>query len=191
MNSQGANYNSYFWESEPLIEFTAAKVRNAPPQFGSPCVAVSQHIPEVVEAGRKILRAMGFYGFSCTEFKKDARDGIYKLMEVNGRHNRSGLLAVHCGINFPWLEYNHLVCGEHPSTCDYQTGIYWIDIFRDIGNSRKYLRDEGHSLAQFLQPYQRPHVFAIFDRQDLRPFIRRGINLAKRALTSMDNRKPS
>jgi predicted ATP-grasp superfamily ATP-dependent carboligase len=181
-DTQGVNYNSYFWNGDPLVEFTAEKVRNAPPELGSPRVAVSKQIPEVLEPGRKILRAMRFYGYSCTEFKKDARDGVYKLMEVNGRHNRSGLLAVHCGINFPWIQYRHLVYGELPSACDFRTGVYWIDLFRDISFSLKYLSKEGYSLSQYIQPYCGPHVFAILDRQDLKPFIRRGINLFKRVL---------
>jgi len=99
----GVNYNAYFWDGAPLAEFTAQKIRNAPPTFGSPRVILSQRIPEVIEPGRKILRAMGFYGYACTEFKRDPRDGVHKLMEVNGRHNLSTLLAVRCGINFPWL----------------------------------------------------------------------------------------
>jgi hypothetical protein len=103
-------------------------------------------------------------------------------MEVNGRHNRSGLLAVKCGINFPWIQYKHLVCGELPPARDYRTGIYWIDIFRDISYSLKYFRKEGYSLSQYIQPYRSPHVFAIWDKQDPKPFLRRGINLAKRIL---------
>ncbi len=181
-DAHGVNYNSYFWNGEPLIEFTAEKVRNAPPQFGSPRVAVSKHIPEVLEPGRKILQAMGFYGFSCTEFKKDARDGIYKLMEVNGRHNRSGLLAVHCGINFPWIQYKHLVCGEWPVGCNYRAGVYWIDIFRDVSYSVRCCRHEGYTLSQYLRPYRGPHVFAIWDKHDPKPFIQRGLNLARRLL---------
>ena len=181
-DTQGVNYNSYFWNGDPLIEFTAEKVRNAPPGLGSPRVAVSKHIPEVLEPGRKILRAMGFYGYACTEFKKDARDGVYKLMEVNGRHNLSGLLAVRCGINFPWIHYKHLVYGELPSTCDYRTGIYWIDTIRDIGYSLKCYSKEGYSLSQYIQPYRSPHVFAILDKQDPKPFIQRCINLTKRVL---------
>jgi len=179
-DSNGVNYNSYFWNGEPLTEFTAEKVRNAPPQFGSPRVAVSKHIPEVLEPGQKVLKAMGFYGYSCTEFKRDARDGIYKLMEVNGRHNRSGQLAVRCGINFPWIQYKHLICGELPSASDYQTGIYWMDIFRDFTFSLKCFREEGYSLSQYIQPYRSPHVDAILDKKDLKPFFLRGINLAKR-----------
>lgn len=179
---QGVNYNAYFWNGEPLVEFTAEKVRNAPPGLGSPRVAVSKYIPEVMQPGREILKALGFYGYACTEFKKDPRDGVYKLMEVNGRHNLSGRLALRCGINFPWIHYKHLVFGELPSGCDYQTGIYWIDLIRDIGYSLKCLRGERYSLSQYIQPYLRPHIFAILDQHDPKPFIRRVINIARKAI---------
>jgi len=136
----------------------------------------------VIEPGRKILKAMGFYGYACTEFKKDTRDGVYKLMEVNGRHNLSTLLAVRCGINFPWLEYQHLVENEQPTAQDFKTGIYWIDITSDVGYSLGYLKQERYSLRQYLRPYFNQHVFAIFDLKDIRPFIRRCLFLLKQGL---------
>ncbi len=167
------NYNAYFDAGQPLVEFTSEHIRNAPPLWGSPRVALSKSIPEIIGPGRKLLQAMGFYGYACTEFKKDARDGEYKLMEVNGRHNLSTLLAVRCGINFPWLQYRHLVENELPTGHNFKTGIYWIDITRDIGYSIKYLRQEKYSIKQYLRPYFSKHVFAIFDLKDLKPFIRR------------------
>ena len=33
----------------------------------------SEWIPEVVEYGRRMLRAAKFSGYSCTEFKRDPR----------------------------------------------------------------------------------------------------------------------
>jgi len=176
------NYNAYFWDGKPLVEFTSEHIRNAPPWWGSPRVALSNKIPEVIEPGRKILKAMGFYGYACTEFKKDTRDGVYKLMEVNGRHNLSTLLAVRCGINFPWLQYQHLVENEQPTAHDFKTGIYWIDITRDVGYSLGYLKQERYSLRQYLRPYFKQHVFAIFDLKDIRPFIRRCLFLLKQGL---------
>jgi predicted ATP-grasp superfamily ATP-dependent carboligase len=184
-DSDVVNYNSYFWNGEPLVEFTAQQLRKAPPKTGAPCVVISKDIPEVIEPGRRIIRAMGFYGYSCTEFKKDSRDGVYKLMEVNGRHNRSALLAVQCGLNFPWLQYKHLVQGELPPASYYKTGTYWISIDKDIAYSAHYLWKERYPLIRFIQPYLRPHVFAVFDWKDLNPFIRMCINLVKRAICTV------
>jgi D-aspartate ligase len=179
--SCGVNYNSYFWDGQPLVEFTARKVRNAPPDFGSPCVAKSEMVNEVLELGQKILRAMGFYGYSCTEFKQDPRDGIYKLMEVNGRHNLSLMLAVCCGLNFPELHYRHLVLGEPPCSAGYTTDMYWIDLTRDIA----YHGNEffGKSFSNFMAPYTHKHIFAIFNLKDLKPFIKRCADLSLDILT--------
>ena len=181
-DSQSANYNSYFWNGEPLVEFTAQQIRKTPPKFGSPCVVMSKDIPEIVEPGRKILRAMGFYGYSCTEFKRDSRDGVYKLMEVNGRHNRSTLLAVRCGLNFPWLQYRHMVQGELPFSSPYRKGIYWISLDRDISSSYAYLRKEKYSITQYLKPYLHPHIFDTLDWRDPKPFVRRSLYIIKSAI---------
>lgn len=178
-DSNGVNYNSYFWNGEPVAEFTAPKIRNAPPTFGSPRVAISGHVPEAIEYGRKILKAMNFYGFACTEFKRDSRDGVYKLMEVNGRHNLSSLLAVRCGMNFPWIHYNHLMNGALPPHLDYEKDVYWIDIIRDLGYSLKARRQEGYSFKQYITPYLHKHVFAIYDWNDPKPFMKRCFDIAK------------
>jgi len=176
------NYNSYFWGGKPLVEFTAQHIRKAPPEFGSPCIAVSKQIPEVIEPGRRILNAMGFYGYSCTEFKKDSRDGVYKLMEVNGRHNLSTLLAVNCGINFPWLHYRHLVDGIMPEQTKFREELYWVDVERDLPYIPRKIFRQKESLKQILDPYVHPHISAVYDSHDIKPFIKRYLDFGKNAV---------
>jgi predicted ATP-grasp superfamily ATP-dependent carboligase len=176
-DSAGVNYNSYCWDNKPLVEFTAQKVRLSPPEFGVPGVLVSKHIPELLTPGRKILQALGYNGYSCTEFKKDARDGVYKFMEINGRHNRSLLLSVKCGINFPLIEYNHRVLEEIPSTINYRKGIYWIDLTKDIVASFQYRKRSRFSLIRYIKPYLKLHTFAVLGIKDPMPFIKRCISI--------------
>lgn len=180
-DSDGANYNSFVVDNEPLVEFTAEKVRLSPPAFGVPRVVVSKDIPEIVEPGRRVLRAMGFYGYSCTEFKKDARDGVYKLMEVNGRHNRSELLALRCGINFPWIEYQHLVGGNPQLHLEPEEGIYWIDEFKDVAHSIWFAKQERYGFGDYARPYLKRHIFATFSADDPKPFFKRCLDLVKMA----------
>jgi predicted ATP-grasp superfamily ATP-dependent carboligase len=172
-DSAGVNYNSYFWNNDPLVEFTAQKVRVAPPEFGVPAVVVSKHIPEILTPGRRILQALGYNGYSCTEFKKDARDGVYKLMEINGRYNRSLLLSVKCGINFPLIEYEHKIRGKIPSAINYKEGMYWIDEAKDFSAGIKYKKKAKSSLIHYLKPYFKPHIFAVLDIKDPMPFVKR------------------
>lgn len=178
-DSAGVNYNSYFWNNNPLVEFTAQKVRISPPEFGVPGVVVSKHISEILMPGRKILQALSYSGYSCTEFKKDPRDGVYKLMEINGRYNRSLLLSVKCGINFPLIEYKHRAIGEVPSTISYKDGIYWIDSAKDILASIQYRKRSQFSLIQYIKPYLKPHTFAVLDIKDPMPFIKRCIDILR------------
>lgn len=168
-DSSVVNFNAYAWDGEARVEFTARQLRKAPPALGAPRVVISEHIPEVVEPGRKILAAMGFYGFACTEFKRDARDGTYKLLEVNGRHNLSGMLALRCGIDFPQIQYRHIAEGTAPTPAPFKSGVYWTDAFRDVGYSLAYLGREPFGAPEYLAPYARRHCDAIVDRRDMGP----------------------
>ena len=138
-DSAVVNYNAYVWDGKPR-----RRVHRAPAPQGTTARSdrrgsrSASGSREVIEPGRKILAAMEFYGFACTEFKLDRRDGVYKLMEVNGRHNLSGLLAVRCGVNFPLMQYRHLAEGVLPRGGPYRTGIYWTDVVRDVGYSLAY-----------------------------------------------------
>ena len=178
----GVNYNSYWIEGRPVAEFTAAKVRGGPPRLGSPRVLVSRRVPDVIEPGRAILRALRFSGYACTEFKRDARDGRLKLMEVNGRHNLSTALAVQCGIDFPWLQYRHLVFGETPPPARFREGVYWIDLLRDVGYSLGRRGSERSGFGSYFRPYAGPRVFAIPSGDDPMPFIKECAGLVGRLL---------
>jgi predicted ATP-grasp superfamily ATP-dependent carboligase len=176
-DTEVVNYNAYFSEGRALVEFTARHIRKAPPHFGSPRVVRSERIDEVFEPGRAILRAVGLEGFACCEFKRDARDDRYKIVDVNGRHNLSGLLAVRCGVNFPLLQYRHLLYGELPRPVRFREGVYWTDFVRDAGYGLRWLLHERLAPWTFLEPYARPGCDAIFDRSDMGPFLSRCGNL--------------
>ena len=182
------NYNAYFFEGKPLVEFTAQQIRSAPPMWGAPRVVLSKEIPEIVELGRKILQSMEFNGFACVEFKKDNRSNIYKLVEVNGRHNLSTLLAVRCGINFPYLHYKHILNNELPITTPFKKGVYWIHETNDLIHSLRYLSSERYSLRQYLRPYYKSHVFAIFDFKDLKPSVKWWLFILKKVISAASNR---
>lgn len=173
-----ANYNCYAVEGKVLVEFTADHIRNAPPWFGSPRVVRSRRIDALLEQGQCLMQALNYTGYACTEFKLDRRDGHFKLMEINGRHNLSTLLAVRCGINFPWMEYRYHAYGDLPETQAFQNGVYWIDLSRDIAYSLKHRREEQYALRDYLRPYLHPHVWAICDWRDPLPFVQRIGHLA-------------
>ena len=187
--SNGINYNSLMINGEIVSDFTAEKIRYTPCCYGVPCSTVSiEPVPGIKEASEKVLRAMGFEGYSCIEYKRDDRDGKYKLLEINGRFNRSIMHTVGAGINFPWLYYSYLTTGALPEFSNaYKKKFYWIDESHDpficIKNSGKFL------FGNITAPYLGKKVFAIFEPGDLKPFFKRitdGISCVfKRTLKSM------
>ncbi|HEV2772159.1 MAG TPA: ATP-grasp domain-containing protein [Thermoleophilaceae bacterium] len=185
----GVNYNAYVVDGQPWVELTAAKVRLSPPDFGYPTAVLSRPVPEVLGPARDLLRGLGLRGFANVEFKRDERDGRYKLLEVNARPNLSGSLSVRCGVDFPFIAYSHLVTGDPPEPPRAVQGIYWINEFSDpLALLRRWRRGCARLPAE-LVPYFSRHVFATFARYDIAPFLAaapgRGRSLAHRVLEAV------
>ncbi len=176
----GANYNAYIVDGAPVAEFTARKVRNSPALWGSPCVLKSEVIEDLIGPGRRALGAIGLEGFACTEWRRDVRDGTWKLIEINGRHNLSSALAPRCGVDFPWIEYRHRVAGvlesgDHP----YEQGRYWTDLLRDLGSRSRAKGVEKVSVTGLLSPYLSRHVGAHWAWDDPLPGLARAYDAVR------------
>jgi predicted ATP-grasp superfamily ATP-dependent carboligase len=93
---------------EALGLFCGRKLRQTPPGVGTCRVGESVWVDEVVEQGLRYLRGLGLYGISQVEFKRDPRDGTFKLMEVNPRLWQWHGLAAACGVDLPRIAYDDL-----------------------------------------------------------------------------------
>jgi predicted ATP-grasp superfamily ATP-dependent carboligase len=100
---------------EPLGLFCGRKLRQTPPKIGTARVGEAVWVQEVVDAGLELLRRLGCHGLSQVEFKRDPRDGRFKLMEVNPRLWQWHSLASACGVDLPLIAYRDLV-GDSPGT---------------------------------------------------------------------------
>jgi D-aspartate ligase len=95
-------------DGEPLGLFSGRKILQVPPVVGTCRVGESVWVQEVVDAGLSLLRALRFHGISQVEFKRDPRDGRFKLMEVNPRLWQWHGLAAACGVDLPVIAYRDL-----------------------------------------------------------------------------------
>ncbi len=100
---------------EPLGLFCGRKLRQTPPGIGTARVGEALWVQEVVDAGLELLRRLACNGLSQVEFKRDPRDGRFKLMEVNPRLWQWHSLASACGVDLPLIAYRDLV-GDSPGT---------------------------------------------------------------------------
>jgi len=91
-----------------LAWLTKRKLRQYPPLYGDGSLQITIEAPEVADLSRHLLRAINYRGFVGVEFKFDARDHTYRLMEVNARTHSSNQLAISAGVDFPWIGYQYL-----------------------------------------------------------------------------------
>ena len=172
-DSSNYSYWGYRTNRKFYSEATARKVRNDPPETGSPRVQVTKNIPELIPAARKILDALEYEGYGNVEFKFDPKSGEYKFMEINPRINRCIQQAIKGGIDYPFIIYDHMVNNKLPAKAECEENIYWIDWAKDFVRSIQFRRKEKYSLKQLIQPYLNKHAFGVFDFKDPMPFIKR------------------
>lgn len=160
---------SYVTESgEALAVFSGRKLRQWPPGIGTCRVGEAVWVEEVVEHGLRLLKAIGFHGVSQVEFKRDPRDGRFKLMEVNPRLWKWHGLASACGVDLPLIAYRDLL-GERPSPVTMsREGRRWVVTL--LGGTRPV----------FARP---PYVDAVFAVDDLEPALYQTARVVKRAIT--------
>jgi len=103
-------YAAYYSSSgKPLAEHTSRKLRQNPPGFGGPRIMEVTDTPEIVKYSRSLLSQLSYRGICNVEYKKDRRNGDFKLLDLNARSGTSIGLPISNGVDFPWIMYNDMV----------------------------------------------------------------------------------
>jgi D-aspartate ligase len=92
-----------------LRTYTGRKLSQYPYTHGDASIAESLSVePRVVDQAVRLLEGARFHGISQVEFKYDARDDAYKLLEINGRSWSWIKLPAFSGVNLPAIQYYDL-----------------------------------------------------------------------------------
>jgi predicted ATP-grasp superfamily ATP-dependent carboligase len=79
-------FNGYFNErSECLFGATGQKLRQFPSHRGSACLGICAKNEVVVAQTKQLMRAVAYRGPLDVGYRFDARDGLYKVLDVNPR----------------------------------------------------------------------------------------------------------
>jgi predicted ATP-grasp superfamily ATP-dependent carboligase len=156
---------------QPLAVFTLRKIRQYPTEFGVGTLVESVHDPELAELGLRFLQAIGYRGIGSIEFKRDARDGQLKLIELNPRLWQQNAQATVCGLNFPLLAYLDALGLEPPAMTAFATGIKWLDATADMQAFWEYFRRGELSILDWLRSLRGAGAFATFAADDPGPFL--------------------
>lgn len=115
-----------------LALVVARRIRQYPVEFGrSSSFVETIEQPEVEEAAIDLLGAMGYSGLAEVEFKRDPRDGRFKLLEVNPRTWGWQTVAARAGVDFPHLAWR-LARGESVRPARARPGVGWVHLVADL-----------------------------------------------------------
>lgn len=153
-----------------LNEWGGKKLTQFPDRFGI-FSSASNEVPEaVMTQGRVLLNGMDLAGIAEPEFKFDARNGEYKLMEVNLRSmmwHRVGNLS---GVNLQYSQWLDAAGSPVPRQSQSMSPrVHYVYMKHELINllsRRGYWAHFRHNVFGSDEVH-----FAVFDRDDLKPFI--------------------
>ncbi len=164
---------------EPVY-FTSRKLIQIPPFFGTCSVGESLPCEPAALQGLELLRAFRFHGAAHVEFKRDPRDGLYKLIEINARFWKSHALGTPCGVNIAAAAYLDMAGLPPLPKVPQRNGVRWA-VFSEAAVQRM-MGDADIHLGRML-PYLRPPVtHGLWNWRDPLPFFRYLENKAQTVL---------
>ena len=166
-------------ESVPLGVFTMRKLRQWPVGAGDGSYVVSVDEPSVTEIALNLLKSFGYNGLAGVEFKRDGRDGVFKLMEINARSQSQEGLAVDCGVDFPYIAYEDSLARSVSPVTSHRTGVTWVSLSWDFRSYRQNRAAKQLSTLTWVNQLRTSGSHAYFAWDDPKPFIYSSLGLAK------------
>jgi predicted ATP-grasp superfamily ATP-dependent carboligase len=125
-------YCSFFKQRQSVASLVACRRRQHPFEFGRASTYVeSVEMPVLEEYSQRFLRAIDFYGLVELEYKRDPRDGQYRLLDVNGRTWGYHTIGRRAGVDFSYLLFADQL-GEPTELLRGKAGIRWIRLLTDL-----------------------------------------------------------
>lgn len=103
--------------------FCHRRLREYPVRGGAATYAESIHAPGLIKEATRLCTHLGVRGFVMVEFRRDPRDRLIKLIEINPRLWGSLALAVECGVNFPAIAYRAATGAPPEPPPEYAAGV--------------------------------------------------------------------
>jgi predicted ATP-grasp superfamily ATP-dependent carboligase len=185
ISGPGAGTFVLFNKGDVRAVFFHKRLREKPPSGGVSVLREAAPVDQVMrDYSIRLLKALGWHGVAMVEFKIDSRDGLPKIMEINGRFWGSLQLAIDAGVDFPYMLYKMTKEGDVSEQLQYKVGVQSRWLMGDIDHlllmmlkSRTTLRlPAGHpgrlkTLYEFMKFYKPNMKYEVLRLRDIRPFM--------------------
>jgi D-aspartate ligase len=158
-------------QSRRVAGFNVRKLVQVPEGFGTGCIVESVNRPELFEPAERLLRAMGFTGVAEVEFKWDARDDRYKLIEVNPRPWDQHRLGQACGVDLIYAAYCDHAGLPSPHFGQAAPGRKWIAEDTFVTTALRMLWRRDRRLSSLFRQARGKRIYAIWNWRDPLPLL--------------------
>ncbi|MGB8523558.1 MAG: hypothetical protein WCD43_11375 [Candidatus Acidiferrales bacterium] len=125
-------YCSFFKQGNSIASLAARRQRQHPLEFGRSSTYVETvELPVLEEYSKRFLNAIDYYGLVEVEYKRDPRDGQYRLLDVNGRTWGYHTIGRRAGIDFPYLLFADQM-KQTVEACKGKIGVRWVRLLTDV-----------------------------------------------------------
>lgn len=189
---EGYGFFALYNKGEIKSSFQHHRLREATYLGGGASYRESVKIPELEKEGLKIPERLRWHGPIMVEFRKDKRDGKFKLMEINPRFWGSLDLAIRSNLDFPYLFYQMAKEGDCNRAFHYEVGKRCKNLEWEFSHLLSILNKSSLSPAIpkpsllkttasiLYSSFSVPDDYLAID--DLRPFVYELLYVAKRIL---------
>lgn len=162
-------YCALFGRGDVVASMTVRRLRQHPSDFGRASTYVETiSLPELAPSSIRFLRAIDYYGLVELEYKRDPRDGVCKLLDVNARTWGYHTLGRSAGVDFPYLLFRDQL-GIHVGQVHAEPGVRWIRLATDVPNAVRDMRAGRLRTGDFLASLRRADTEAVFSLADPLP----------------------
>jgi predicted ATP-grasp superfamily ATP-dependent carboligase len=176
-------FNGYFdARSECLVGFTGKKLRQYPVHRGSTSLGICLRNDAVERMTRDFMKAIGYRGILDIGYRFDARDGLYKVLDVNPRIGATfRLFVAENGLDVVRAMYLDLT-GQPVPAAAAREGRKWVVEDHDLLSLLGYRRDGGLELRKWAASLRGVREAAYFAADDPLPLLAMCANDARTAL---------
>jgi len=163
------SYAALCRDGQPIASLTARRTRQYPVDFGySSSFVETLEVPEIVAPSQRLLAAMRYTGLVEIEYKFDARDGRYKLLDINPRLWTWSPLGARAGTDFPYLLWR-MMTNQNVEEQTARTGVRWMRVSTDFPAAIHEMLRGRLSLGAYLSSFRSPVQFALMAADDPLP----------------------
>jgi D-aspartate ligase len=169
-------FNGYFdGNAECLFGMTGKKIRRFPVHTGVTSLGICIANDAVIRTTIEFMRAIGYRGILDIGFRRDQRDGQYKILDVNPRIGCTfRLFAAVDGLDVARALYLDLTGQPVPET-EIAQGRKWLVEDLDLVSSLLSWREGGLSWKDWIRSLAGVQETACFALDDPLPFLMMGV----------------